>query len=355
VSCKYCGFVYEDSDLAQDKLNEYYDSLSCYDTEKLTGTAFDDSFVIEREGFKYAIEHIKLHCHLDDPIMDIGCDQGVFLQCLKKDGFSNLTGMEMRDIHLRKLELTGINPIKSSITKPLSGLGRSKFKLITLFHVLEHIADIDSAMNNLRNYLLPQGILIIEVPDASRYIETEQSMFFREHINHFDKHALVNLGNKYGFTILDTLEEVATLKCASPVPSVAVKFQLNRIPNTISYKQICTEKVKEHVLEIRKAYTSMERFIANLIESQESIAIWGAGAVFSTMLTLSNISDCNIDFIVDIDIHKQGKEIGGYQIYDPAVLKEYTGSILVLNSICQLGILKTISEMGLQNKVYVCK
>jgi SAM-dependent methyltransferase len=329
--------------------------LATYDSVKINPVIIEDPFVYHRDGYDYALKYVKKFCKTSDRIMDIGCDRGIFLQMLSKEGFSDLTGMEMFEFNLELLSKLNISTIKSSVTDMASAY-RESFYFITLFHVMEHIIDIDTAMNNIENYLLPNGILLIEVPDASRYAESSLSRFYREHINHFDKYSLVNLGKKYGFTAIDIVEGIGIDddKCTFSIPSILMVFQFTNYTDTISPNRMCSESVKKHIALLKQSYASMDCCINDLIISQENVVIWGAGITLCEMLSLSDISKCNIDFIVDRDIHKQGKKINSFAIYDPSVLRKYTGSILVLNTVYQSNILKTISEMGLKNKVYIC-
>jgi hypothetical protein len=133
VSCKRCGFVYEDSALTQDKLNEYYKKLYANNTENRMETSLDDSFESKRAGFQYAVNYAKKYYQSQDPIMDIGCDQGVFLQLLLNEGFQNLSGMETRKGNLQKLKSLGIKAIEASITEPIFGFNSKRFEIITLF------------------------------------------------------------------------------------------------------------------------------------------------------------------------------------------------------------------------------
>jgi hypothetical protein len=206
-------------------------------------------------------------------------------------------------------------------------------------------------MCNIRNSLSSSGSLIIEVPDASRYCEMKEFVFWREHINHFDKYSLINLGKRYGFTTFDVVEGInRTHKDSCPIPVILIVFRVQDI--SIDKNNICTGKIKKYISKLQKSYNTVENRIKNLIETEENIAIWGAGAMLSTILASTNIRNCKIDFIVDIDVHKQGENIAGYPIYNPVVLRDYKGTILIFKSTVQQSILKTIAEMGLKNKIY---
>jgi 2-polyprenyl-3-methyl-5-hydroxy-6-metoxy-1,4-benzoquinol methylase len=73
---------------------------------------------------------------------------------------------------------------------------QESFGCAILTGVIEHIYDVQKAIKNISNLLKAGGILYLEAPDASRYIDyyiVPYYYFDSEHINHFDMHSLRNL------------------------------------------------------------------------------------------------------------------------------------------------------------------
>ncbi len=70
------------------------------------------------------------------------------------------------------------------------------FDCVILSQVIEHIYDLNKAIENVSHLLKNGGILYIEAPDASRYWDCFIAPYYYfdcEHINHFDEHSLKNL------------------------------------------------------------------------------------------------------------------------------------------------------------------
>jgi hypothetical protein len=86
----------------------------------------------------------------------------------------------------------------------------SVFDVITLWHVLEHISDLNQTMVFLQRKLKSGGALIIAVPnllsyDASVYKEYWAAYDVPRHLYHFSPHTIEVLLGKYGFALTKSL------------------------------------------------------------------------------------------------------------------------------------------------------
>lgn len=92
-------------------------------------------------------------------VLDFGCGAGGFLNLIKENT-STVAGVEL-DKELNQ-------QINSENIRCYSNIAEIKgeYDFITLFHVLEHIVDPGNLLNELKQYLKPNGTMIIEVPNA---------------------------------------------------------------------------------------------------------------------------------------------------------------------------------------------
>jgi 2-polyprenyl-3-methyl-5-hydroxy-6-metoxy-1,4-benzoquinol methylase len=137
-------------------------------------------------------------------MLDVGCGTGAFLESCQQSGWQ-VMGMEpdkdARAIAQKKLQ--------AQIKPDLSALQREKhFNIITLWHVLEHIPNLNEVIPQLHQLLAPNGTLLIAVPNSDSYDAT----YFKEywaaydvprHLHHFTPSTIKRLFQKHNFTIMD--------------------------------------------------------------------------------------------------------------------------------------------------------
>lgn len=109
-------------------------------------------------------------------LLDIGCGTGDFLVEAKKRGWTT-TGFEPNDKASTLASKKGIDVVSN-----LSALPDHAFDVITLWHVLEHIPNLEEQIIELSRLLKPAGKLIIAVPNYKSY----DAMYYQSHWAAFD-------------------------------------------------------------------------------------------------------------------------------------------------------------------------
>lgn len=97
----------------------------------------------------------------DSSILDVGCGTGVFLRSIRKDGFSNLTGID--PFIDADIEYPDGVIIKKQDLDDMAGL----FDFIMLHHSFEHMYDSRSALRHLYRLIKPGHYVLIRIPIAS--------------------------------------------------------------------------------------------------------------------------------------------------------------------------------------------
>ena len=130
-------------------------------------------------------------------LLDLGCGTGDFLLTCKRNGW-DVVGVEpnkkARNIAEAKLN----SQSSSSIFSDLENVHAKKFDIITLWHVLEHVPNLDAYIGMLKGKLKPKGVLIVAVPnfksfDAKYYKEYWAAFDVPRHLWHFSKQAIAEL------------------------------------------------------------------------------------------------------------------------------------------------------------------
>lgn len=147
-----------------------------------------DSYVYKRLEFT-ASTFQRILPNKSASILDMGCANGGLLKSLKQMGYQNLMGIDPSKSCNDHVKKTGIHCLEGDIFSQSFKQLSMTFDCIILTHVLEHIYDLSAAIANLSSKLNENGILYIEVPDASRYSDLYFVPYYYidcEHINHFN-------------------------------------------------------------------------------------------------------------------------------------------------------------------------
>tara|TARA_R110000868_G_scaffold380930_1_gene647251 strand:- start:279 stop:1127 length:849 start_codon:yes stop_codon:yes gene_type:complete len=140
-------------------------------------------------------------------ILDIGAGTGDFLSIAKQNGWETI-GVEpsekAKSIALKK---------EVSFIEDTATLENQSFDVITMWHVLEHVPDLDFQIKELKRLLKPNGSLIIAVPNFKSFDAKHYGAFWAAydvpiHFWHFSKKAIKLLFEKENIQ----LEKVLPMK-----------------------------------------------------------------------------------------------------------------------------------------------
>lgn len=125
-------------------------------------------------------------------LLDVGAGTGEFLKVAKEKGWS-VQGMEPNNNACRLASEKGIE-LRSS----LNDFKDNRFDVVTLWHVLEHIPNLEETISQLSDLVKPNGTLIIAVPnfksyDAKYYKEFWAAYDVPRHLWHFSKKSMEKL------------------------------------------------------------------------------------------------------------------------------------------------------------------
>lgn len=125
-------------------------------------------------------------------LLDIGAGTGDFLKFASEKGWE-VSGMEP-NIKAAALSLKKGIGLKASLEE----FKQEKFDVVTLWHVLEHIPDLEKTTELLRNLVKENGWLIIAVPnfksyDAQHYGKYWAAYDVPRHLWHFSKNSIIRL------------------------------------------------------------------------------------------------------------------------------------------------------------------
>lgn len=140
-------------------------------------------------------------------LLDIGAGTGDFLQEAKNQNW-NCTGIEPSD------KAKGIAIQKGvSFAESLEALENHSFDVITMWHVLEHVPNLEKQIQELKRLLKPTGTILIAVPnyksfDAQHYGKFWAAYDVPRHLWHFSKTSIEKLFAKENMQLIKILPMV---------------------------------------------------------------------------------------------------------------------------------------------------
>lgn len=137
-------------------------------------------------------------------LLDIGAGTGDFLSVAKRENWK-VTGIEP-NLKAKNIALEKGVPFADD----LSALENNSFDVITMWHVLEHVPNLDEYISELKRLVKPSGTIIIAVPnyksfDAKYYKEFWAAFDTPRHLWHFSKTAIKKLFEKRDLKLIEVL------------------------------------------------------------------------------------------------------------------------------------------------------
>ena len=255
---------------------------------------------------KFFIDKLK-HYKNGGSLLEIGCGNGEFLR-EAENCFTQLTGVDPSNA-CRRENTEKITYIHGYFDEKLQLAHQYDF--IVSFQVFEHITEINIIMGKIKNVLVDDGVVLINVPNGQKiFQEALYHQLMLQHVNYFTPYSIACMIKKHGFELLSIEADDDT-------------WELN-----VYFKKSGKQQLMEEA----------EKRIANQIidkmKNENNIIIWGGGGK-APAYCKGIKKHIDIGHIVDSDIHKFGKFIAGMTLpIEPPDenLIQTAGAILILAS-----------------------
>lgn len=183
-------------------LENYYNSEAYISHTDSAKTLVDKLYQhIKKYNLRKKVSLINKYTISDKTLLDIGAGTGSFLESANYNGWETY-GIEpnkkARDLAINKgLEL------KENIDL----LEKQDFQVITLWHVLEHLPNLNLQINKIASLLNEDGTLILAVPnfqsyDAKYYKEYWAAYDVPRHLSHFSQLSIRKLFAQNGMKVV---------------------------------------------------------------------------------------------------------------------------------------------------------
>ena len=324
VACSFCGMVYDQREQEMD-----------YVTHDAYALAEPDAKRTEQTMFLLApLVHGR--------VLEVGCANGDLLERLARVA-SHVKGVEPS---IKAREVCHAKGLDVSAQLP-----DGQFSLVVLSHVLEHLSDPAGMLRALRNRLEPDGVLYIEVPDATRHLDhltIPYQEFSDAHVSHFSPVLLENLLRQCGLEV--SVSGTRTTKFSDTDAYPAMWMMTRRMPAETLYTcdEVLPRLMRRYAEESERLMQEIAARVRKRLEGARFTA-WGAGVFAQHLLPMLD----GVHEIVDRNRLLHGREMAGVKVTAPP--PQDSLPILIASLGNEASILKDIKKLGLTNEVISCR
>lgn len=317
--CENCGFLQLQQVIDPKILYENYFTLSSWKYQP---------------HMNHLVETIieKTQLPTNSKVLEIGCNDGTFLEVLQKSGFTNLLGIEPTTDSSSTALKKGFAVIQDFVnSKSAHTLVASKgqFKIVILRQVLEHIGNLTEFRSVLKILLKKDGFLVIEVPDTWLNLIEPDYALWEEHVNYFTIESLEKYLNSCGIRVIHNETMLFSGRCLTVIGQFVDSGAINNLQN-----------IKPLLSAIENFKNNWNTFsgrirkqLGDLRNTGHKIAVYGAGARSCTFVNFNHLGQF-IEYFVDDQAQKQGFWVPGCCLQIESSEKLYENGI----SVCLLGV-----------------
>ena len=272
-------------------------------------------------------------------VIELASNDGYLLKNYVEKGIPVL-GIDPAEGPASDAEKIGVPTMNTFFSLELAEKLKGEGKLADVIHgnnVLAHVADTNGFVEGIAQLLKPGGVAVIEAPYAKDLIDhCEFDTIYHEHLCYFSVTALDNLFRSHSLY----LNEVKHLT----IHGGSLRLYVEKVDNIgASVKEMLAVEQAEKVDEIsfyrdfsdkvQHVKQALNKMLKDLKAEGKTIAAYGAAAKGSTLINYVGIDTSLVDFVVDRNIHKQGRFMPGQHqpIYAPEkILEEQPDYVLIL-------------------------
>jgi SAM-dependent methyltransferase len=300
-------------------------------------SSFSDTLLEHSRKNVLSLIH-KFKLDADSFVVELASNDGYLLKNYLENGIPCL-GIDPAEGPARSAEKAGVSTLRSFFTPDLAQQLANDGRRADVVHannVLAHVADTNGFVQGIRILLKDEGLAVIEVPYIKDLIDyCEFDTIYHEHLCYFSVTALDYLFRQNGL-YLNNVERL-------PIHGGSLRLYVARRENVqesvqgllTQEQQLAVDKYQyyesfgEKVQNIRR---QMRKLLHGKKEEGKTIAAYGAAAKGAIMLNFIGTGSDVIDYVVDRNIHKQGKYMPGLHIpiCDPSRLEKELPDYVVL-------------------------
>ena len=195
VQCSSCGLLYTNPRFGDAQILDSYVAVE------------DPLYLEERDGRVLTFErHLRPLEKIKSPpgkLLDVGAYTGVFVEIAAQHGWEAY-GVEPSHWAVEQARASGLHMIEGTLASP--ELEEASFDVVTMWDVIEHVADPLGEMQQAHRLLKPGGLLVVHTMDIdslfARIMGQRWPWLMEMHIYYFSQRTLRAMLEKAGFTVI---------------------------------------------------------------------------------------------------------------------------------------------------------
>jgi 2-polyprenyl-3-methyl-5-hydroxy-6-metoxy-1,4-benzoquinol methylase len=195
VQCQHCGLLYTNPRFEGGEILDSYVAVE------------DPLYLEERDGRVLTFErHLRPLEKIKAPpgkLLDVGAYTGVFVEIAAQHGWEAI-GVEPSQWAVEQAREHGLHMIEGTLAT--SGLAEGSLDIVTMWDVIEHVADPLGEMQQAQRLLKTGGLLVVHTMDIdslfARLMGGRWPWLMEMHIYYFSQRTLKAMLEQAGFTVV---------------------------------------------------------------------------------------------------------------------------------------------------------
>lgn len=248
-----------------------------------------------------------------DSILEVGSNDGLFLEVLHRRGYQRLVGIEPARDAQDAARQRGIKTIPAYFNQETAEEFVANFGGCDLFvsrQVLEHVNDLRAFQEAMHMVLSPGSFVVFEVPNFVCNLDAPDYTIWEEHISYFTPQTLRLFLANAGVRIIHSETTVF-----SGDTLIVIGKYVGDLPGERSFKYM--KELRPKALNYRDRWPAFRDVFTQYLHQHKKkggkTAVYGAGARLCSLINFVGLRPY-IEFIVDDQPEKQGKYMPGSKL-----------------------------------------
>ncbi|MFZ6872698.1 methyltransferase domain-containing protein [Undibacterium sp. Di27W] len=257
-------------------------------------------------------------------VVEVAANDGYLLQYVKAAGIPCL-GIEPTTSTANAARDKGIPVIEKFFGTELAQelkANQQSADLTVANNVLAHVPDINDFVAGFAALLKPQGVASFEFPHLLNMVQENQfDTAYHEHYSYLSLHAVQAIFEKNGLQVFDVQEwptHGGSLRVLAQRSDTGQRDQRDSVAGMLEKERAAgiadVAFYQKAQKQAEKAKFELLEFLLNCKKEGKKVVAYGAAAKGNTLLNFSGVRPDLLSYVVDINIHKQGKYLPGSRI-----------------------------------------